>query len=146
MICIKKGGREFFLKVSRYEFFRGEREDLNWLFVKIGARLEDGLSWRAEGAYLQAGELVDFFEWLNLILSGSEVSRLEFVEGEVSFGYSLGEGFCVILDFSLHPKGDKYIYGCDSEYKIYFDLNELEFRRLSESVKKTIEEFPIRWG
>ena len=64
--------------------------------------------------------------------------RIDFFEGEIAFEFDKNDNLLiVILNFSFHPKGERFEYGKDSEYKLSFPLTSPSIYQLIDSLSKT---------
>lgn len=147
MLFIKDKNKQFRLNVIDYEFLSSDiLEDLNWLKIKIYAS-NDNSQWNACGAYLTTTDLSKLYSWFLGIEKFERVeNKIRFLEHELSFEYNEKDLELIInLDFDLHPKGKKYDYSKDVEYKMKFKIDDIDIRKVLTSLKKMIDEYPIRY-
>jgi hypothetical protein len=148
MMKIFEGEKSFALDVLDYEF-PGAQEyyDANWLNVKIEAS-DESYAWIATDSCLLTTELKELCAWLRSLDDNSEEELLlEFMEGELKFKHDPAEELLkVILDFSFHPKGEKFVYGDggDSEYEMCFHTEKFKRNGLIKSLEKLLGAFPVR--
>lgn len=146
-MLIKDSYNQFSLIINSYEFqFSNFKEDLNWLNVTFYAQ-DHKNRWKNSGAFLNTFELVNLYDWFLALKNNSMLKneRINFLEHELSFSYERNEQLLIVnLDFNFHPKKNKYVYGIDEEYKIYFDLNSLELEPILYSLKEDIIKYPVR--
>ncbi|MFQ6601769.1 hypothetical protein [Flavobacterium sp. C3NV] len=138
--------RKFLLEIKGYEFDKSTfSEDLNWLNIQIWAH-DDFNKWNAKGAFLRTNELKQLYLWFKGIEDRkNEVDRIDFIENELSFQYFKDENrICINLDFDFHPKKERYVYGKDEEYKLFFDLNFINIKKLIQDLEQLILKFPER--
>jgi len=147
MIFIKDKTKQFILNIKNYEFLNSDiLEDLDWLNIEILVS-DDFNQWKASGPYLRTLDLTKLYLWFIKLNEGKEVeSRINFLENELSFEYKKDEQeLSINLDFNLHPKGKKYDYNHDTEYKLIFELKNIDINIILKSLKKIINDFPIRY-
>ncbi len=145
MILIEND-KSFRLKVVDFEFPSSkEYHDGNWLTIEVDVTDGD-LRWEARDECLLAYELGYLRDWLSdLFQSGKD--EIRFTENELSFRFiKEASQLVVVLDFHLHPKGQRYDYGenGDDEYLLYFDVNEKKVDGLINKLDQWLENFPVR--
>lgn len=147
MLFFKDINKQFRLNVLDYEFLSSHiLEDLNWLTIEIYVS-DNHNQWNARGAYLTTTDLSKLYSWFSEIEKFEEIgSRIGFLEHELSFEYNEKDWELIInLDFDLHPKGKRYDYSKDIEYKMRFKMDDIDIRQVLKSLKKMIDKYPIRY-
>ncbi|MCL9768862.1 hypothetical protein NAT47_00355 [Flavobacterium sp. HXWNR69] len=144
-MVLKQQSVRFELRILDYQFLVSNFiDDLNWLNIEILAE-DNFYSWKAKGAFLRTDELVELLNWFEQLYLNHETinEKLFFLENEISFEYYKElRQISVNLDFNFHPKKEKYVYGQDYEYKLFFELNKLNLEKILLSLRTLILKFP----
>ncbi len=147
MLKLQHDNKLFEFNVVSYQYPKStDYDDANWLIVSISA--SDAVnSWEAEDSCLLTTELQELRHWLFSSSSKEkENNSISFLEGELEFEYcGQKDELSVILDFSFHPKGDKYDYaGGEEEYKMMFNMSKEAIDKALASLDVLIDKYPER--
>jgi len=145
-MILKQQDRKFLLEIKGYEFNESRfSDDLNWLNIEIWAQ-DNFNKWTAKGPYLRTNELKELYQWFNKIETKTNtVSKINFLENELSFQFFKEKNqISINLDFAFHPKKERYVYGKDDEYKLYFDTDYIDINKVIRDLELLVLKFPER--
>lgn len=143
---LNDNNNSFSLNVKGYEFLNSKFfEDLNWLNIEILAQ-DDVFSWKANGPFIRTNELAELYNWIKEIkYKNSKNPEIDFLEHELSFKYLSDEDkICINFDYKFHPKGNSYNSMEDDEYKMYFNLKNINLEKILLSLELYISKYPNR--
>jgi len=147
MIYLRENSVYCKIEIIGYEFTKSIYiEDLDWLLIRVEA-YDEKFQWTGEGAFLRSSELVELSNWFQelFLSSKNEVSRIDFLENEISFEYDTSiKTLTVILDDNLHPKGKSYNFDTDNEYRLNFILDCSTSIKIIRSFNDLVEMYPKR--
>ena len=144
-MMLRQEDRKFLLEIKGYEFNESKfSEDLNWLNIEIWAQ-DDFNKWNAKGPFLRTNELKELCLWFKGIETKTNKSKIDFLENELSFQFFKEKNqISINLDFGFHPKKEKYVYGKDEEYKLFFDKDFIDTNKVVKDLEQLILKFPER--
>lgn len=133
----------FMLKILGHEYPNSNcYYDGNWLLIKVEVKTKDS-HWVRESCSLTAFELVKISDWFMAFTSAGENSKIDFIEGDISFVKNEG---ClnILLDYGLHPNALNYNFDNDSEQRVSFRADSNNLKKCCDFFVNSVKQFPVR--
>lgn len=142
MIIVKNNKTEFKLNVEGYSYpFSREYWDSNWLSINIEIKdFQTSLFFDKNDNCLLTTELVNLREWFSNLKNNNfdETDEIHFMEPALSIKFKNNE-LEIVLRYKLNPKYEKDF---DSEYSLFFVVNEKEIQGIIAELDRYIKKYP----
>ena len=112
--------------------------------VAVSANHPDG-AWHATDPSLLTFEAAEFVAWLEALANGGAVSRIHFIEPNLSFEsvpVSGGKGVRVYFELESRPGWAKSVPS--GEFWVDFPCSEQDLRGAATALRTQLERFPVR--
>lgn len=142
MIILKNNTTAFKLTVEGYAYpFSRDYWDSNWLSINTEIKdFQNNLFYNNSDNCLLTIELVKLKEWLSNLknINFDETDEIHFMESVISIKLKNNQ-LEIILRYQLNPK---YKEDFDSEYSLFFSVNQKEILNIIVQLERYIKKYP----
>ncbi|HNR13321.1 MAG TPA: hypothetical protein PKM59_08415 [Thermodesulfobacteriota bacterium] len=149
-MLLKDTNAEFEMRIVGYQFpdLEDVQYDSDWLNISVRATLPQG-SWTYTDPSLLTYEVAELADWLDAVADGTAVSTgIGFIEPNLAFEMVEEEPrkLRVYFDAETRPPSAPYDPEGTEELWAEFTVSADDLRTAAASLRKDLEQFPVRVG